>query len=262
MSDHETEQDGEESLDSALKDLGFEGGSAGLTALVEGVVAAPEGLDPDAWLTLVGGPLPDGLKVRLRALKAELASALPPSFAATPQSWGERLSVLRAELARRGLGGFLVPRADEHQGENVARRADRLAWLTGFTGSAGLAVVLAEQAAIFVDGRYVLQVRNQTDAGLYDYRHLIEQPPKDWISANLPAGARLGCDPWLHTQSQAAALRQAAETAGGTLVACDDNPLDAVWADQPPPPIAPVSPHPLELAGESAADKQQALAAA
>jgi Xaa-Pro aminopeptidase len=261
MTDHETEQESEESLDSALKGAGFDGGPAGLITLLEGVVAAPEGLDPDAWLALVGDSLPEHLKVRLRARKAELAAAQPPSFAATPKTAGERLAALRAELASRGLGGFLVPRADEHQGEYVARRADRLAWLTGFTGSAGLAVVLADKAAIFVDGRYVLQVRNQTDGALYEYQHLIETPPRDWIEANLPAGARLGFDPWLHTESQAAALKKAAEKAGGELVACDDNPLDAAWADQPPPPIAPVVPHPLELAGESAADKQQEVAA-
>jgi Xaa-Pro aminopeptidase len=116
MTDHETEQESEESLDSALKGVGFDGGPAGLTALVEGVVAAPEGLDPDAWLALVGESLPDGLGSRLRARKAELAAAQPPSFAATPETAGERLAALRAELASRGLGGFLVPRADEHQG--------------------------------------------------------------------------------------------------------------------------------------------------
>ncbi len=263
MSDHETRQEGEESLDTDLKKVGFQGGSAGLRALLEGVVAAPEGLDPDAWLALVGDPpLPADLKAKLRALKADMASALPPSFAATPENAAGRLAALRAELARRGLGGFLIPRADEHQGEYVARRADRLAWLTGFTGSAGLAVVLADTAAVFVDGRYVLQARNQTDGALFEPQHLIEAPPQDWIAAKLPAGARLGFDPWLHTDAQAAALKKAADEAGGELTACDDNPLDAVWADQPPPPIAPVVPHPLELAGESAADKRKALAEA
>jgi Xaa-Pro aminopeptidase len=262
MSDHETRQEGEDSLDADLKGVGFEGGPAGLRALIEGVVAAPDGLDPDAWLALVGGPVPEDLEAKLRTLKADLASALPPSFAATPEDAAGRLAALRAELARRGLGGFLIPRADEHQGEYVARRADRLAWLTGFTGSAGLAVVLADTAAVFVDGRYVLQVRNQTDGTLYEPQHLIEAPPQDWIAAKLPAGARLGFDPWLHTDGQAAALKKAAEKAGGELAACDDNPLDAVWADQPPPPIAPVVPHPLELAGESAADKRKALAEA
>ena len=262
MSDQIKAQEGEDSLDSELKGVGFEGGPEGLRALLEGVVAAPEALDRDAWLVLVGDPLPEALKAKLLALKAELTAALPPSFAATPESSAERLAALRAELTRRGLGGFLIPRADEHQGEYVARRADRLAWLTGFTGSAGLAVVLADKAAVFVDGRYVLQVRNQTDGALFEPQHLIESPPQDWIEANLPAGGRLGFDPWLHTDAQAAALRKAAEKVGGELGGCDDNPLDAVWTDQPPPPVAPVVPHPLELAGESAADKRTTLAEA
>lgn len=260
MSDRKTRKKSGDKIASDLKAAGFEGGLAGLRDLVAGVLAAPEGLDPDAWLVLVGDPLPDRLKARLRALKAELAAALPATHAATPETAAGRLAAVRAELARRGLAGFLVPRADEHQGEYVARRAERLAWLTGFTGSAGLAVVLAETAAIFVDGRYVLQARNQTDGALYQRRHLIETPPQAWIEANLPAGARLGFDPWLHTDSQAAALREAARKAGGQLVACDDNPLDAVWSDQPPPPIAPVVPHPLEFAGQSAADKRRTLA--
>ena len=208
MSDHEIRQEGGNSLDSDLKGAGFEGGPEGLRALLEGVVAAPDALDPDAWLVLVGDPLPDALKAKLLALKAELASALPPSFAAAPENSAERLAALRAELTRRGLGGFLIPRADEHQGEYVARRADRLAWLTGFTGSAGLAVVLADKAAVFVDGRYVLQVRNQTDGALFEPQHLIESPPQDWIEANLPAGAQLAFDPWLHTDAQAAALKK------------------------------------------------------
>jgi len=262
MSDHETGLEGDGPFESALSDAGFEGGLDGLRSLLEGVVAAPTGLDPDAWLALVGDSLPKDLRAKLTALKAEMAAALPSSFAATPEAAADRLAALRAELARRDLGGFLVPRADEHQGEYVARRADRLAWLTGFTGSAGVAIVLADKAAIFVDGRYVLQVRSQTDGALYAPQHLIESPPRDWIAANLPAGARLGFDPWLHTDSQAAILKAAAEKAGGTLAACDDNPLDAVWDDQPPPPIAPVAAHPLELAGESAADKQKMLAEA
>ena len=260
MSERKAGGEGGDRLESELAELGFEGGAAGLRDLIAGVLAAPEGLDPEAWLVLVGDALPAGLKARLMALKAEMARSQPETNAATPANASRRLTDLRAELGRRGLGGFLVPRADEHQGEYVARRAERLAWLTGFTGSAGIAVVLADRAAIFVDGRYVLQVRNQTDGDLYEWRHLIEAPPSGWIEDNLPAGARLGFDPWLHTESQAAALKEAAEKAGGELVACDDNPLDAVWPDQPPPPIAPALPHPLEFAGRSSADKRRALA--
>jgi Xaa-Pro aminopeptidase len=168
----------------------------------------------------------------------------------------ERLDDLRAELAARGLSGFVVPRADEHQGEYVAACARRLAWLTGFTGSAGMAVVLAERAAVFVDGRYTLQVRAEVDSDRFEPVHLIDCPPPRWLGERLQAGDRLGYDPWLHTADQVEAMRQAVERAGARLVACDDNPLDAVWRDRPPPPRAPVLPHPMAFAGRPAAEKR------
>jgi Xaa-Pro aminopeptidase len=109
-----------------------------------------------------------------------------------------RLAALRAELKRRGIDGFLVPRADEHQGEYVPKRAERLAWLTGFTGSAGIAAVLLEKAAVFVDGRYTLQVRNQTDTSLFETLDVANDGLANWIEVNLPKGAKLGYDPWLN----------------------------------------------------------------
>src|SRR5690349_24904303 len=142
-----------------------------------------------------------------------------------------RLAALRAELANRGLDGFLVPRADEHQGEYVPKRAERLAWLTAFTGSAGAAVVLKERAAIFVDGRYTLQVREQTDTRLFEPRDLVAEGPPTWIENNVPQGAKLGYDPWVHTAGGVDALKASAEKAGATLVAVDGNPIDAVWHD-------------------------------
>lgn len=172
-----------------------------------------------------------------------------------------RLAALRAELGRRDLTGFIVPRADEYQGEYVARRAQRLAWLTGFTGSAGLAVVLTAKAAVFVDGRYTLQVRQEVDAGQFEPVALAECPPARWIGENLAAGDRLGFDPWLHTSDQIDALRLAAERVGAELSPCDSNPLDSVWADQPEPPLAPVVPHPLEYAGLPAEQKRADMAA-
>src|SRR5579864_1647849 len=108
-----------------------------------------------------------------------------------------RLTDLRQELARQSLEGFLVPRADEHLGEYVPASAERLAWLTGFTGSAGLAVVLADKAAVFTDGRYVLQLADQTNGALWERLHITEQPPETWLAANVPEGARIGFDPWL-----------------------------------------------------------------
>jgi Xaa-Pro aminopeptidase len=172
-----------------------------------------------------------------------------------------RVDLLRAELKRRGLAGFIVPRADEHQGEYVPARARRLAWLTGFTGSAGLAIVLAERAAIFVDGRYTLQVRSEVPEALFEYRHLVEQPTAEWIAANLGAGAKLGYDPWLHTIGEVERYGAAAAKAGGSLVAVSENPVDAIWRDQPPPPLAPVLPHDLRFAGKPAEEKRGEIAA-
>jgi len=168
---------------------------------------------------------------------------------------------LRAELARRGLDGFVVPRADEFQGEYVAPSAQRLGFLTGFTGSAGMAVVLGGRAAIFVDGRYTLQVRHEVDEACFEILHLTDEPPPRWLDQSLAAGQTLGFDPWLHTADQAETLRTACVRAGADLVACSDNPLDAVWDGRPPPPSGPVVPHALEHAGRSAADKRADVAA-
>jgi Xaa-Pro aminopeptidase len=173
---------------------------------------------------------------------------------------GPRLTALRAELTKRGLDGFVVPRADEHQGEYVPKRAERLAWLTAFTGSAGAAVVMADRAAIFVDGRYTLQVRRQTDTALFDPRDLTTEPPAVWIESNAPSGAKIGYDPWLHTAAAVDGLKAAAKKAGATMAACDTNPIDAVWSDQPEAPAAKAVPHTLALAGESAESKRTRIA--
>jgi Xaa-Pro aminopeptidase len=173
-----------------------------------------------------------------------------------------RVGTLREALSRRSLAGFIVPRADEHQGEYVPANAQRLAWLTGFTGSAGLAIVLADRAAIFVDGRYTLQVRVEVPAALFEYRHLTEQPAAEWIAATLGAGQALGYDPWLHTVGEVERYEAAAAKAGGSLVAVADNPVDAIWHDRPPSPLAPVVAHELRFAGKPAAEKRHEIAAA
>lgn len=172
----------------------------------------------------------------------------------------DRLERLREQLAARDLDGFMVPRADPHQGEFLPPCAERLAWLTGFTGSAGLAVILRERAAIFVDGRYTLQVRDQVDAGRYEFRHLVEEPADAWLGDNLTADLRLGYDPWLHTPNQAARLHSACQKAGAKLVAVSQNPIDDIWTDRPPPPSAPVVPHEIAYAGEDAGQKLRHLA--
>jgi len=166
-----------------------------------------------------------------------------------------RLSAFREELTRRRLTGFVVPRADQQQNEYVPPADERLAWLTGFTGSAGMAIVLVQDAAIFVDGRYTLQAERQVDTKAWSVESLVEPPPETWLTQHLKPGDRVGFDPWLHTTAVAERLAGACTKAGAELVAVESNPLDAVWTERPQPPVAPISIHGAELSGESEADK-------
>ncbi len=161
-----------------------------------------------------------------------------------------RLAALRVELKRRGLDGFIVPRADRYQNEYVPPCAERLAWLTGFTGSAGAAIVLSDRAVVFVDGRYLVQVREEVDTSAFAVEHLVEHPPTAWIEENLPSGAKLGYSPWLHSLDGAERLGKACAAAGAGLVAVPDNPIDALWQHRPPPPLGAVVLHDLRYAGE------------
>ena len=174
-----------------------------------------------------------------------------------PSHGRARVSQLRAELAKAGLAGFIVPRADEHQNEYVPANAERLRWLTGFAGSAGIAVVLKDSAALFVDGRYTEQVKNEADASVFEFRPVLEDPPSEWIARHLKAGDKLGYDPRLHTPDAVARYTAACEKAGAALVAVDSNPIDAIWlADRPPAPLGAITPHKLRFAGESAAQRK------
>jgi Xaa-Pro aminopeptidase len=172
-----------------------------------------------------------------------------------------RVAALRAELAKRSLDGFIVPRADRFQNEYVPPSDERLAWLTGFTGSAGAAIVLADRAVIFVDGRYQVQVREEVDSAVFTVEHLVEKPPTLWIETNLPKGAKLGYSPWLHTIDGAERLAKACATAETALVPVEDNPIDAIWSGRPQPPLGTVVAHDLRFAGESTKDKLARLRA-
>ena len=220
-----------------------------LDSLMRGVAAAPEGLAGPEWVELVDPQADADLTKALTKWRSELAAA-DDGLEASPAPVS-RLEALRDELAQRGIDGFVVPRADEHQGEYVARQSQRLAWLTGFTGSAGMAIVLADRAAIFIDGRYTLAVRNQVDVDAFVPHQVPEQSAEAWIAENLPKGGRLGFDPWLQTVDGQERFARAAQRAGGSFVPLDSNPVDAVWRDRPPAPLAPVLPHPVEFAGES-----------
>jgi Xaa-Pro aminopeptidase len=172
-------------------------------------------------------------------------------------SFAERLAAVRAEMARLDLAAFLVPRSDEHLGEYVPPSAERLAWLTGFTGSAGVAIVLADKAAVWSDGRYVLQLASETDAALWERLHIQEQPPQKWLAAQLEDGARVGYDPWLMSEDTLSRYREA----GLSLVAESQNPVDMAWTDRPAPPAGPAVPHDLAYAGVASAEKRAQVAA-
>lgn len=171
-----------------------------------------------------------------------------------------RLTALRKELTRQGLDGFVIPISDEHMSEYVGAYAQRLAWLTDFGGSAGTAVVLADRAAIFVDGRYTIQVQDQVDGRFWEYQNIPETSPAKWLGANTAEGASIGYDAWLHSKDWALAAAKALAEKGAALVAVDSNPVDAVWEDQPKPSSAPALVHSEIYSGKSSAEKRADVA--
>jgi len=171
-----------------------------------------------------------------------------------------RLTALREQMTKDGIDGFVVPICDEHMSEYVGEYAQRLAWLTGFGGSAGSAVVLKDKAAIFVDGRYTIQVRDQVDGNLYEYVGTADQSLIDWLGANAPEGSTIGYDAWLHTKDWVKSAAAKLNKSGAKLVAVKSNPIDSVWEDQPAPSLAKLDVQPDEFAGKSSADKRADIA--
>ena len=176
----------------------------------------------------------------------------------SPETGAARLAALRGALASEGLAGFIIPRADAHQGEYVAARDERLQWLTGFTGSAGFCVVLPDMAGVFIDGRYRVQVKGQVDLGQFTPVPWPETSAGDWIKANLSTGV-VGFDPWLHTADEISALETSLEDTDLTVQSCT-NIVDLIWTDQPSAPVGLAFEHPVALAGETSAMKCARLA--
>ena len=176
------------------------------------------------------------------------------------QTHEARLAALREELKRRGLDGFVVPISDEHMSEYIGAYAQRLHWLTGFGGSAGTAVVLKDKAAIFTDGRYTVQVRDQVDGKLFEYVGVPASSPAKWLGENAGEGAKIGYDAWLHSKGWAEGVSKALAKRHGELVPVDGNPIDAVWADRPEPSNAPALVHSDTHSGRSSADKRAEVA--
>lgn len=229
-----------------------------LTDWLRGIAAAPAVFNTFPGLALL--PKDSGLaRDKAESLVAELAARYAAAIEDRSAS-AQRLTDLRAALAAKGLAGLIVPLTDEYQSEYVPLRAQRLSWLTGFTGSAGLAIVLSDRAAVWSDGRYTLQLAAQVDGALFERLHISDQPASDWLKTHLKAGDRLAYDPWLHTEGGVKTFTAACSAVGATLVAADSNPIDAVWTEQPPAPLGPVRIQDLALAGRSPADKRAEIA--
>lgn len=179
----------------------------------------------------------------------------------SPQFGRERVAALRARFAELNIDGFLVPRADEYQSEYVPECAERLSWLTGFTGSAGMALVTQKEAIVFVDGRYVTQVAEQVDGGVFTPGDLVNEPPHLWLRSHVEKGFRLGIDPWLHGGQEVKRLEKALEEVGGSLVLLSENPLDTAWVDRPADPLGAVAVQQDIHAGKAAAEKIAEIAA-
>ena len=191
---------------------------------------------------------------RIKGLREKQALALGPH-----PPIPERVTALRQELQKLSLDGFLIPLANEHQGEFIEKRSKRLEWLTGFSGSAGLAVVLRDRAAIFTDGRYTLQVSKQVDPEIFKPYHVTKTSPNTWICANLEIGSRIGFDPWLHTPSDVKNLQKLCVENELKLLPLSENPLDTIWKNQPPRPLGPVVVQPHQYTGKSSAVKRSEI---
>jgi len=235
----------------------------GLRDVMAGVVAAPPQVGaPDAWMRLVCSEPSAELASALRHYREAALAGADGGLDAGHGATAERLAAVRAVMTEHGLDALIVPRADAHQGEFVPPHAQRLRWLTAFTGSAGSAVVTRATAALFVDGRYTLQAANEVDTERIVVVDSGETAPSTWLGDNMTAGACVGYDPWLHTPDQLDTLRNGAERANATLVPVRANPVDAAWPDQPAPPLSPVVPHDAAHAGESSVAKRDRVATA
>jgi len=243
---------GDGRLMEALASHGIEKSIEEIDDLLKGVLAAPKGHDPDAWLDLIA----PSEAADLRDLLRDHLTSLGKKSANPPLPIADRLQRLKSTLSVSDLDGLIVPLTDEHRNEYIPDARQRLAWLTGFTGSAGTLIVLGNRAVLFVDGRYTVQAEQQLDAELFERAHLIETPPATWLGDNLEKGQRFGFDANLHVKAEVDRYKKSCDKAGAELVALDENPIDKIWPDQPPMPIAPINTLDVRYAGESSEDKR------
>ncbi|WP_439573819.1 aminopeptidase P family protein [Phreatobacter sp.] len=223
-----------------------------LAAILARVRATPASSDPDDWMAAAA---PAASAAEKDALRSALAAVPEPDFARD----ATRIPALQKLLRKDRLAAFLVPRADEHQGEYIVARAERLRWLTGFTGSSGFAIVLQKEAALFVDGRYTLQAPAETDASVIACRHFKKPPATEWLAGKLKKADRVGYDPRITPVKEAERWREALAKVGAELVGLDHNPIDSLWADRPGDPFSAARAQPLAYAGEASAARRARL---
>ena len=229
---------------------------AKLESLIKGIAAAPDNFRFREWVRLVAArPIPRLEKELLHSLK-QISLA---SDGLSHKTNLQRIKILRIELCKRNLDGYIIPKSDRHQGEYIARHSERLWWLTGFSGSAGVAVVLPRKAAIFVDGRYAIQVKQEVDHKIFSHEMFSNMGPADWIAIHARQNIRIGFDPWLLTGDQVNRYKKKFSDLGVTLIPTNYNPIDVIWSSQPARPISPVLPHIKKYAGETASIKKNRL---
>lgn len=226
----------------------------GLRRILARVRATPPASHPDMWMRAAA---PHATPLQQKRLREALLETPEMTMTRDPG----RIARFQTVLRERGLAAFVVPRADAHQGEYIMANTERLAWLTGFTGSAGLAIVTPDHAALFVDGRYTLQAPAETEGTGIDCRHFKQPPPLDWLIGRLKSGDRVGYDPAIHALRDARRWGEAIARTGAEFVPVDANPIDLLWNDRPPDPFAPVMVHPLRFAGETSAAKRGRVSA-
>lgn len=245
-------------VSNALVSAGAFESAEAATAVIAGIASAPVGAD-DAWLELLGGAGIAELKDELVSLRHDLQASQNAPFTDGPAP-KDRVSAVRDQMRSAGLDAFVVPRSDEFLGEYVPARGERLYWLTGFAGSAGTAIVGLDQAAIFIDGRYTVQVTEQVDPTVFEICPIADISPGEWLEKTAQKGWKIGVDSWLLPKQSVDRLRRAASKSGASLVSVKSNPIDAAWHDQPPPPLGPVSPHELTYSGVASAEKRAIVA--
>ena len=227
-----------------------------LTSIINGIAAAPPLGDTDDWFELLPKKVPLQERSELAIKLEEIRKKQDACF----YNNKGRLKRLRQEMKRQKIDGLIIPKVDEHQGEYIAKHSERLFWLSGFSGSAGQAIVLAKKAALFVDGRYVLQVKKEVCSNEYECINGNIESLSSWLSKNLKPNSKLSFDPWLHSENQIHLLQNICKIFKIKLIASRKNLIDKIWLDQPPPPISPIMTHSLAFAGETSKSKRQKVA--